>query len=134
MGSALRNTPELRAELQDVIQVLKVAAGDLTTHVDNKTVVDGAANGRDWCCESRREAADLWRVLWDLLDELPDTVRIVKVNAHLGVRDVLSGRIHWQRWIGNGVADKWAKAGAWAAARQSPTATVHSQSTSAKAW
>ena len=90
-------TSVLRVELHAVTQVLRITACDLTLHVNNKMLVDGVARGRAWPCESRREAADLWRALWDRLDELPDTVRIVKVKAHLRVQDAQSGKTHWSR-------------------------------------
>ena len=127
-------TSVLRAELRALLEVLRIAVGPIEIHVDNKMVVDGVDHGRAWCCDSRREAADLWRQVWDRLDELPDLVQVVKVKAHLSYEDVLSGRIPWTHWIGNGMADMWAKAGSAAAARQSPTAAIHSQWTRVRQW
>ena len=127
-------TSVLRAELRAVFEVLRVTIGPIEIHVDNKMVVDGVAHGRAWCCDARREAADLWREVWDRLDEMPGLVQVVKVKAHLSYEDVLSGRIPWKHWLGNGMADMWAKAGSTAAARQSPTAAIHSQWTRVVQW
>ena len=59
---------------------------------------------------------------------------MVKVKAHLTYEDVQSGRIQWKHRLGNGISDTWAKAGSAAAARQSPTAAVHSQWTCVVQW
>ena len=73
----------------------------------------------------------MWKLVWDSLDEMPGLVQVVKVKAHLSFSDVMAGRIHWMHWVGNGIADQWAKAGAAAAAHQSPTAAVHAHWTRA---
>ena len=124
----------LRSELRALVAILRVAVGPLTIHVDSKLVVDGVARGRRWCCDSRREGADLWRQVWDLLDDMPDLIDVVKVRAHLSYQDVLDGRIGWKSWLGNAIADRWAKAGSAAAARQSPVAAVNAQWNRATAW
>ena len=54
----------LRAELWAVLQVLRHALPPITIWVDNDGVVGGYARGREWCCNSDRPAADLWRKLW----------------------------------------------------------------------
>ena len=45
-----------------------------------------------------------------MLDELPD-VRVLKVKAHLRYHHVAEGRVPFDHWIGNGIADRWAKVG-----------------------
>ena len=109
------------------MEVLRVTTRPIVVHVDSKTVVDGVARGRSWCEDSRREAADLWRKIWNLLDEMLGWVQVVKINAHTTYQDALEGRIPWEHWLGNAVADRWAKAGSAAASRLSPVASVHSQ-------
>ena len=44
----------LRAELRALLEILRHTAGNLIVHVDNKEVVDGVAQGRQWCCEAKR--------------------------------------------------------------------------------
>ena len=127
-------TSVLRSELRALLELLRVTAGPLTVHVDNKTVVDGIKHGRKWCCDARREGADLWRQIWDRLEEMPCQVDVVKVKAHMTYQDALSGRISWATWLGNAVADKWAKAGSAAAARQSPASSFHAQWNRARVW
>ena len=127
-------TSVVRSELHALVEVLRITAGPITVHVDSKIAVDGVAHGREWCCDTRREAADLWKLVWDRLDDMPGWVQVVKVKAHLTYQDALNGRIHWQRWIGNAVADQWAKAGFAAAHGLSPVTAFHSQWLRAKAW
>ena len=123
----------LRAELRALLEILRCTAGNLVIHVDNKEVVDGAAQGRAWCCEAKRIGADLWRLIWDSLDEL-SSVQIVKVKAHLRFSHVLDGRISARAWAGNAVADKWAKAGCEMAWKDSPCTSAHVRWHQAIAW
>ena len=127
-------TSVLRSELHAVLEVLRITVGPLTIHVDNKTVVDGVARGRRWCCDARREGADLWKQIWGRLDEMLGLIQVVKVKAHITYDQMREGRIPWQHWIGNALADAWAKAGAAAAATSSPTRAIHAQWLRAKAW
>ena len=117
----------LRAELRALLELLRVTVGPITAHVDNMAVVDGVASGRDWCCDSRREGADLWREIWDRLDDLEGLVSVVKIKAHLTFADVVTQRIDFRHWIGNVLADKYAKAGAKLAKDSSPTEAITSQ-------
>ena len=100
----------LRAELRALLEVLRHTAGGLTIHVDNKEVVDGVSRGRDWCCASGREGADLWIRIWDILPDLEE-VHVVKVKAHLKFASVLEGAISSHDWCGNAIADGWTKTG-----------------------
>lgn len=56
---------------------------------------------------------------------------MLKVKAHLKYRDVVEQRIPWHAWLGNGVADMWAKRGGVEAERLSPSAWIHSRWTRA---
>ena len=51
-----------------------------------------------------------------------DGVRVAKVKAHLKYKDVVSGRMPWHAWLGNGVADMWGKYACAEADRLSPCA------------
>ena len=87
-----------------------------------------------WCCDARKEGADLWRQVWDRMEELPGLVQVVKVEAHLTYNDVLSGRSPFQHWSGNALADKLAKASSDTAKAMSLIALVTSQWKRARAW
>ena len=97
-------TSVLTAELRALAEILCVTCGPLTIHVDNAQVVDGDLLGREWCLDTKREGADIWREVWAMLSEVSD-VKIVKMNSHLGCNDVVEGRIPFEHWVGNGVAD-----------------------------
>ena len=124
----------VRAELRALVELLRISTGPLIIHVDNKAVVDGVSSGREWCCDPRREGADLWRQIWDRLDDLEGLMQVVKIKAHLTYDDVLAQRIEYRHWIGNALADKYAKAGAKCAAEMSPVASVTAQWHRAVEW
>ena len=117
----------LRTELRALSEILRITVGPATIYVDNAQVVDGVANGRRWCCNPRRDGADIWREIWDRLDDLHGIVSVQKVKAHLSYQKVREGRISWKAWVGNGVADMWAKWGCSEAERLSPSAWVHAE-------
>ena len=129
-----RYTTVLRAELRALLEILRITTGPLTIHVDNKEVVDGVALGEDWCCDARRDGADIWRMIWAILNDLGELVNVVKVKAHLTYQHVLQGRISRAAWSGNAIADRWAKAGCAEACRLSPTAAIQAQWIRACAW
>ena len=117
----------LRTELRALSEILRTTVGPVTIYVDNSQVVDGVANGRKWCCHPRRDGSDIWRTIWSRLDELEGLVTVRKVKAHLSYQKVLEGRISWKDWVGNGVADLWAKRGCAESERLSPSSWVHSE-------
>ena len=117
----------LRAELRALLEILRVTAGPIVIHVDNQQVVDGARNGRGWCCSPKRDGADIWRQVWDRLEDLEGLVEVRKVKAHLRFQDVRDGRITWTTWVGNGVADMWAKFACAESERLSPSRWVHAE-------
>ena len=123
----------LRTELRALAEVLRVTTGPITIYVDNSQVVDGVANGRAWCCSPQRDGADIWREIWDRLDQLAGIVAVQKVKAHLSYSDVAHGRIAWHKWIGNGIADLWAKRGSAEAERISPCAWIQTEWSRARA-
>ena len=117
----------LRAELRALVEILRITVGPLDIFVDNAEVVEGVQRGRAWGCNPKRDGADLWRQVWDRLDEIGPGVRVCKVKAHLTFQDVLGGRIPWSNWIGNGIADAWAKAACDYAMRTAPTQWIHAE-------
>ena len=124
----------LRTELHALVEILRVTVGPIKIFVDNQQVVDGVANGRAWCCSPNRDGADLWPEIWRRLEDLPGLVTVLKVKAHLQYSDVVSGRIPWGVWIGNGLADLWAKRGSAEAERLSPCSWIHSEWSRARAY
>ena len=80
-----------------------------------------------------REGADIWREIWDRLDQLPGQASVLKVKAHLEYKDVVSGRISWDTWLGNRIADLWAKRVSSDAERLSPCSWIHAEWSRARA-
>ena len=80
------NVSSFRAELQALYEVLKIAVPPVRIHTDNQDVVDGVSRGRKWCTRASTVGADLWRCIFDKLEELRDEgeVVVVKVKAHIG--------------------------------------------------
>ena len=97
---------------------MRISDDPLIVHVDNAQVVEGVQLGRGWCVCAKREGANIWREIWNMLDELQG-IRVVKVKANLKYDHVLERRKAFQHWCGNGVADLWAKSGCDAACASS---------------
>ena len=93
----------------------------------------GNDNGPVWCCAAGRDGADLWKSIWQILGELSET-SVVKAKAHLTFSQVIDGTISCGNWVGNGIADKWAKAGCDEAGRSAPCARVQREWITAVAW
>ena len=64
------NVSSFRAELQALLEVLRIAVPPVRIHTDNKSVVDGVQRGREWCTRAKAAGVDLWRLIFDKLDEL----------------------------------------------------------------
>ena len=125
----------LRAELQAVIQMLKLALPPLTIWVDNKGVVDGWVKGKTWCCSSSRPAADLWAQFWHLVDDIgTEHLRIEKCKGHATAGDVAAGRASEFTRVANDNADHFAGRGVDCAEHQSPSSAEKARYTEAKRW
>ena len=111
----------LRAELQGVTQCLRHALPQLIIHVDAKLVVDGWFAGRHYCVCAESSAADLWRILWDLLDDIGPGIELVKCKGHATDLDIAEGRATVFTKVGNGHADLYAVTGRELAEDLSPT-------------
>ena len=75
----------LRCELLGLCNLLQYAQPPLTVAIDNSTVVKGLRRGRRWCVAGNRSHADVWRQIWNPLDDVfPDLVgfQAVKIQSH----------------------------------------------------
>jgi hypothetical protein len=127
----------LRAELWGVLQTLRHACPPITIWVDNAGVVEGITKGRRWCCDSRRPAADLWRMIWWKVDDLgaeDEGVLIRKVKGHATAADVEAGRSTVWHKAGNDHADHFAGRGSVLAEELSSTLQDREVFKQAKAW
>ncbi len=124
----------LRAELMALREVLRMAAPPLTVYIDNKAVVDGFSRGRAHCTASTTDAADIWRDVWRLVEDIGPGVSILKVRAHTTWWDVLAGRIEpFLRW-GNDKADRAAKEALRIAISEAPHHGYNAQLSRAFLW
>ena len=111
----------IRAELWGMLSLLRYAVPPLSIGVDNAEVVRGWESGRVFCCNPKREGADLWRGIWDILGDLgQEGVSVYKVKAHLSVERVQDGSSTLRDWRGNAAADRMAVKGAMLAERKAP--------------
>ncbi len=124
----------LRAELMALREVLRMAAPPLTVYIDNKQVVDGFDKGRAYCTASTTDAADIWRDVWRLVEDIGPGVTVRKVRAHTTWWDVLAGRITpFLRW-GNAEADRAAKEALRIAISEAPHQAYNAQLARAFLW
>ena len=130
------NVSSHRAELRALLEVLKCAAPPLRIHIDNKGVIDGTEEGREWCTSSKTADSDLWREVWDHLERvrLGGTVEFLKVKAHTGWAELLDRKITPRQQFGNWLADLAAKSSAKHSESLSPTAGFERELTKAVAW
>ena len=125
-----------RAELGAVYEALQTAAPPVKIHVDNQAVLDGVELGRAWCTSSRVAEADLWRSVWDQLDQVRaiGPVEFKKVKAHTSWMDLLNRVISPKEQFGNWLADGAAKIAAQRSEHEAPTAAFNSQLKKALEW
>jgi ribonuclease HI len=124
-----------RAELRAVVQMLELALPPLKIWVDNKSVVDGWAKGRTWCCSSARPAADLWRRFWDLIEDIgTQGLDIQKCKGHATDAGIEAGRSTAFLRAGNDHADHFAGRGVQVAAHHSPADRDLERDREARRW
>ena len=130
------NVSSHRAELKAIHEALKCTQPPLRIHTDNQAVVDGCRQGRAWCVRSRAADADLWRLVWDLLNAAREKgeVHIVKVKAHTGWEELLQRKISPKDQYGNWLADAAAKEAAARSEKQAPAALFRAQTRQALTW
>ena len=117
-------------------EALQTAAPPVKIHVDNQAVLDGVELGRAWCTSSRAAEADLWRSVWDQLDQVRaiGPVEFKKVKAHTSWMDLLNRVISPKGQFGNWLADLGAKACTKASEAMAPASAFESESRKATAW
>ncbi len=134
-GTCAEDYPSVvRAELQAVLQALRLALPPLCLHIDNAEVVEGLQRGREWCTAPNRDGAEVWQRIWFYLDELGGGVTHRKVKAHTAVEDIELGVVTKRDRVGNEAADAQAKAGARLAERLSPTLAPRLELVKAIRW
>ena len=116
-----------RAEVWGILGVLRRARFPLVLACDCKAAVDMWKRGREFCCDGNRQAADLWRSIWDLLDkEAPGAgdfcLRWVK--GHTSSGDIQRGTISARNHQVNVLADDFAKRGSALAVELCPNDDV----------
>ena len=125
----------LRAELWAALQALRHGCPPITLWIDNDSVVKGFHRGREWCCDSSRPAADLWRKFWWKFDDLGgEGITINKVKGHATDADIDSGRTSKLAKDGNDHADHFAGRGSSLAEELSSTAGDRRSFLQAKRW
>ena len=80
-------------------------------------LIDGIAEGRSACTAASRQGADLWKLIWDRLDDIGlEDIELVKIASHQSRASVQDGSAGCTMadWLGNGAADK---AACWALER-----------------
>ena len=115
----------LRVELWGFLKMLELAMPPLTIWVDNARMVDGWHKGPTWCTAAALPAADLWREVWRLLDDIGGGIQIRKCKGHATSADVAAGRSTAFLQQGNAHADHYAGGGLlaqWRRAVQHPCA------------
>ena len=58
-----------KAELYGVVRVAENCLPPITVYLDCLSVVETYRRGKAFCCSSQRQAADLWRRLWAVVEE-----------------------------------------------------------------
>ena len=124
----------VRAELQAVLQVIRVATDPVTIMVDNAFVVQGFREGKEWCTRSGTEAADIWREIWPIMEDRGELITVQKVKAHTSWADVVEGRVSHMNHVGNAAADKAAKEALRVAKSEAPTDAFNSALAAAMLW
>ena len=105
-----------RAELHSVLVALRNALPPLSISVDCALVLTGLANGRKWCVYSGRPNADIWKKIWNKLEDIgldPSGAAFNKVKAHVSALAFADAdAVTKLRLLTNAAADIGAKAGA----------------------
>ncbi len=126
----------VRAELRAVLEALRRGVAPLRIHTDSQEVVDGFTRGEGWSTSPCRSGASTWRQIWPILRDLQASgdVIIVKVKGHTCAEDIAAGRTTKVEHLGNGLADKAARAGSSAAEKLSPTVSFRRELACAIRW
>ena len=110
-----------RAEILAILQLLRRAEPPIVVATDHESAVKAFKRGKAYCCDRTRFAADLWRQIWDVVEQLggPSQVDLVWVRAHTG-DGAAQGHLLQEWQLSNGLADHYAKEGSAYAERLRP--------------
>ncbi len=98
-----------RAEMRALVEHLRHAGPGATYVGDCKVVIDAMRHGVQHSWTSWRNInADIWRTIKQLLDDHGTAMGAVKIKSHRG-RGTIADEEDDRQWIGNALADKWAK-------------------------
>ena len=119
-GEAYGNVPGLMqhsglGELYAFLMLLTFCWPPLIVVTDYEGLISGVKTGRQMCTAASQKGADIWRLIWDKLDDIGlETIDFVKIASHQSRASVLDGRAGCSLpdWLGNQAADKAAKKGA----------------------
>lgn len=59
-----------RVEMWAFFEVIRHALPPIIVHTDHAGILSGLARGRDWCTAACRAHADVWRLIWRVIDDL----------------------------------------------------------------
>ncbi len=124
----------LRAELTAVLNVLRIVVPPARIYVDNGEVVKGFEEGPVWCTAAGRDGGELWREVWERMEDIGGGVTVVKVKAHTDPGAVEEGIITERNRYGNMQADAEAKRGARLAETLSPVGAAKSELIKGMRW
>ena len=123
----------LRAELKAIDEAIRVAVAPVVIHTDSAVAVAAFRKGRDYCCNSRSDGADIWRRIWHMLESF-GSFELCKVKAHTVPQDVVDGLILAAHQAGNAAADFFAVEARRQAEADQPTGDFVAHYTRARAW
>jgi len=102
-----------RAEIWAILHILRRAVFPLTLLTDHMSAVNMYKRGREYCCDSARYAADLWRSVWQLIDQNggPDGFELLWVKGHATAAAIAAGWTTARFANMNKLADEFADQG-----------------------
>ena len=115
LPSSIESNTSLRSFWFSAI-IVSCVAPLIFVHIDCLTVLKGVWKGRKWCCAARRPHADIWRRIWDRLEDIgigPTGIVLEKVAAHVSkaTESVMSSGV-LLHITASELADEYAKGGA----------------------
>jgi len=113
-----------RAEIKAILEVVRRARFPLKLYTDHQSAVKAWERGREYCCDSSRAAADIWREIWVIYDRLLEAMdealpvlafQLIWVKSHTGEEALREGVMDPRVQKLNALADHYAGEGSrWA--------------------